>query len=383
MSTDKKQIRIGLLGFGGMGKTHAYAVNNLKFFYPNIPFDACVAGVCTTTMEKSRAVADTFGFAKATTNEDELIGDPDIDVIDICTPNLYHAQTIKKAVAQGKHIYCEKPLCVSLAEAKEILDVSAGSDKIHKIVFNNRYFPAVLRAKQLVDEGRLGRILSFHATYLHSSGLTTSKKAGWKQDKTICGGGVLFDLGSHVIDLVYHLCGNFDSVSVATQIGFPERTGRDGQPWKTNADEAFYMIAKLDCGAVGTITAGKIHAGATDDLCLEVYGDKGSIRYSLNDPNWLYFFDNANPEVSLGGMRGYTRIETLARYPQPGGLFPAPKAPVGWLQGQAHSMYDFLNSVYTGIPSHPDFLDAARVQAIMEAGYASAASGRFEKVEKV
>ena len=376
----KKNIRIGLLGFGSMGKTHAYAVENLRFFYQDLPFSAEIAGVCTTSMEKSQRVCQEYGFSIATTDEDILINDPDIDVIDVCSPNIFHFESLKKAIAAGKHIYCEKPLCISLSEAEEVAELARKSDKIHNIVFNNRYIPAIMRAKELVDEGRLGRILSFRIDYQHSSATVITKNAGWKQDREICGGGVLFDLGSHVIDLIYHLCGRFTSVCAATQIAFPVRAGRDGRPWETNADEAVYMLARLECGAVGTIGASKIAVGANSDIFLEIFGERGAIRFSLMEPSWLYFFDNTVPEAPLGGMRGYTRIEAVGRYPAPGGVFPPSKSAVGWTQGHVHSMYRFLDSVYTGKQNSPDFDDAMHVQAVMEAAYASATSMTWETV---
>lgn len=377
----KKPIRIGLLGFGSMGRTHAYAVDTLRFFYEDLPFSAEIAGVCTTSMEKSQKVCAKYGFSVATTNEDDLINDPTIDVIDICTPNLYHFETLKKAIAAGKHVYCEKPLCISLAEAREVTALAKKAGKINNIVFNNRYIPAIMRAKELVDEGRLGRILSFRIDYQHSSATVVTKNAGWKQDKDVCGGGVLFDLGSHVIDLIYHLCGRFQSVCAATQIAFPVRNGRDGKPWNTNADEAVYMIAKLENGAVGTIGASKIAVGANSDIFLEVFGEKGAIKFSLMEPSWLYFFDNTIPEAPLGGVRGYTRIESVGRFPAPGGVFPPSKSAIGWTQGHVHSMYSFLNSVYTGKQASPDFEDATHVQAVMEAAYASAESMTWETVQ--
>lgn len=376
-----KTIHIGVLGFGSMGKTHAYAVENLRFFYQDLPFSAKIAGVCTTSMEKSKKVCQEYGFSIATTDEDILINDPDIDVIDICTPNIYHFETLKKAIAAGKHIYCEKPLCISLDEAVEIAELARNSGKIHNIVFNNRYLPAIMRAKELIDEGRLGRILSFRADYQHSSAMTVGKKASWKQDRAICGGGVLFDLGSHVIDLIYYLCGRFTSVCAATQIAFPFRLGRDGSQWNTNADEAVYMLAKLECGAVGTISASKIAAGSNSDIFLEIFGEKGAIKFSLMEPSWLYFFDNTVPEAPLGGMRGYTKIESVGRYPAPGGAFPAPKAAIGWTQGHVHCMYSFLSSVYKGEQLAPDFDDATHIQAVMEAAYHSADSMTWETVQ--
>lgn len=378
MNTYFKTIRIGLLGFGGMGRTHAYAIANLPYFFRNgLPFRAEIAGIVTTSFEKSEHICRELSLGKAYQNEDELIADPNIDVIDICTPNIYHYESLKKAIAAGKHIYCEKPLCVSAAQAQEIAKLAQKTNGIYKTVFNNRYIPAVMRAKELVEEGRIGRVLSFASSYLHSSAVSIAKNAGWKQNREICGGGVLFDLGSHVIDMIYHLGGEFDSVCATTQIVFPLRTGSDGKPWQTNADEAFYMLAKLRCGAKGTISATKVASGTNDDFSFEIYGEKGAMKYSLMEPNWLWFYDNTLEEKPHGGMKGFTRIEAVGRYASPGGLFPSPKAPIGWLMGHVESYYEFLNSIHTGVPSQPNFNDALHVQRVMESAYRSDAEGKW------
>lgn len=368
----KKELRIGLLGFGAMGKTHAWCVHNLPYYYRDLPFSAKIAGVCTTTTQKSQHVAEKFGFEIATTDENSLIEDPTIDIIDICTPNIYHYETAKRALAAGKHIYCEKPLCVTAEEANTLAELAKASGKICTVVFNNRFMSPILRAAELIEEGRLGRILSFSAEYLHDSCLDAKRPAGWKQNADVCGGGVLFDLGSHVIDLIYSLCGEFESVQGVSQIAFPTRCGSDGELWQTNADEAFYMVAKLRSGAIGTITASKLALGSNDDLNLSITGELGAIKFSLMDPNYLYFYDTTRPSGILGGERGFCAIECIGRYPAPAGSFPASKAPIGWLRGHMGSMYNFLHSVDTGIQSAPSFIDGAHVQAVMDAAYRSA-----------
>ena len=364
-----KIIRIGLLGFGSMGRTHTWAVQNLPFFYGNLSFTAKTVGVCTTTEEKSKRVAEQFDIPLAVTDEDALINNPDVDVIDICTPNNCHFEALKKAIAAGKHVLCEKPLCVSVTEAAEIAAMPLSDGQVCGMVFNNRWISPVLRAKQLINEGKLGRILSFNGYYLHSSATDTARRAGWKQDKTVCGGGVLFDLGSHIIDLLAFLCGQLVTVSGMSQIGYPVRTGRDGTPWQTNADESFYLLGKTADGACGTVSVGKLQCGANDDLGFEIYGEKGSLRFSLMEPNWLYFYDNTAPDAPIGGMRGYLRIECIGRYPDM--IFPSVKAPAGWLYGHLSSMHAFLSAVAEGKPFAPSLSDGLYVQRVMDAAYRS------------
>ncbi len=379
MAETKREIKIGLAGYGFMGKTHAYAVSALPFFFENLPFRAKITGVVTRSMEKSRAVAELLG-ATAYESEEALINS-DVDVIDICTPNICHAQTARNALRSGKHLYCEKPLADTLEHASEMARLAEDSGKICTAVFNNRHLAAVCRAKQLIDEGRLGRILSFQFDYLHNSCISKDKKAGWKQTADVCGrGGVLFDLGSHILDLAVFLCGRIARISGKSQIAFPERCGMDGKPWKTDAPEAFYMLATTENGAVGTLTASKLTTGVNDDLHFTVSGTKGALCFSLMDPNYLSFYDATAQNAPYGGLCGMTRIECVGRYEPPAGAFPSPKAASGWLRGHVMSMYHFLNAVYTGKQNDPSFTHAAYIQRVMDAALRSDQTGREEQV---
>jgi len=364
-------MKIGLIGFGAMGKTHAYAVQNLPYFYSDPSLICEIGGVCTAHAETAEEAVRRYGLGCVVTNEDALIDDDTIDVIDVCSPNCYHYETVKKALMAGKHVYCEKPLTVTYQQASELASLAKEKGVTAQIVFNNRFMSGIMRAKELVVEGRLGRIVSFRSAYLHASCTDPSRYAGWKQDKEICGGGVLFDLGSHALDLIYHLCGEFAAVSGKAQIAHPTRPGRDGQACRTNADEAFYITAELRSGAVGTVEANKLAFGTNDDLTLEIYGEKGAIRYSLMQPNYLQFYDGNRQGGNLGGDRGYTLIECVGRFPTPGGIFPSVKAPTGWLMGHVGSMHAFLTAVRDGREASPSFDDGAYIQLLMERAYHS------------
>ena len=169
MTSNKKELRIGLIGFGSMGKTHAYAVHNFPFYYSPMPYRASIVGVCTTSYERSQAIAAEYGFDRAYRDAQEMIADDRIDVIDICTPNELHFDTVIAALRAGKYVYCEKPLCINEQQAMEIARCERESAVFGGMVFNNRFMAPMLRAKQLIDQGRLGRILSFHVAYEHNS----------------------------------------------------------------------------------------------------------------------------------------------------------------------------------------------------------------------
>lgn len=377
----KRVLKIGTLGFGAMGKTHAYAVKSLPFFIGDLPFLAEIAGVATRNFQKAAEAASTYGIPLATANEDDLIYNKDIDIIDVCTPNRCHFDTVKKALLAGKHVYCEKPLALTYREAKELSDLARQTGLTAAIVFNNRHLAAVKRAKELIDSGRIGKILHFDMQYLHNSCLDKTRTAGWKQDADICGeGGVLFDLGSHILDLTVLLCGELATVSGKGQIAYPTHKRADGSLFYTNAPEAFYMQVTTKEGAVGTLTASKLTVGANDDLSFSIYGECGALRFSLMQPNYLYFYDAKAPGGNYGGERGFTAIECVGRYEQPAGIFPSPKAPTGWLAGHVMSMYRFLSAVNESKAATPDLTHGAYIQYIMELALASAKDGNEKAV---
>ncbi len=374
-TAQSKKIRIGLVGFGNMGQTHAYAIHNLPYYYRPLPFQAAVCGLCTTSYERSQAYAVQYGLGRAYATLDEMIADPSIDVIDLCTPNDLHAKAILDALRAGKHVLCEKPLCVTAEQARQICAAEQDSNLTCGMVFNNRFMAPILRAKALIDEGRLGRILSFHCSYEHNSSTFADREPGWKQS-AVHGGGVLNDLGSHAVDLIYFLCGKFEQVQGLSQIGLPQH----GKSWKTDAEEAFYMNVRLVNGACGTIVANKLATGANDDLSLSIFGEIGSIKYSLTEPEWLYFYDRTRPSSPLGGESGYTRIECGGRYPAPGGSFPSPKATVGWLRCHVESYFQFLRAVSLGTAFSPSLSDGAYVQLVLERAGLSASLGQALEV---
>lgn len=381
----KKIINIAVVGTGFMGKTHSCSVKNLPFFYGDLPFGAALHTICSRDQEKGEKIKNEWGFSRFETDAEKILENPEIDVVDICTPNISHFELLIKALEANKHIYCEKPLVISDAQAKEVIKKLEEKNKNKKllcaVVFHNRFSPAVLKAKELIAGGRLGGIISFRVAYRHNSNLDQSKKAGWKQTAEN-GGGVLFDLGSHAIDMARFLCGEIESVSGRSQIYFPVRKGINGEDWKTDADEAFYITAKLPGGAIGTIEATKLASGANSDLSVEIYGERGALRYSLMQPNFLEFYDETKPGGGYGGERGFTSIECVQRYPAPGDSFPGPKSPVGWLRLHMHSVYMYLKGIYDGKLSElsPDFYDGAAVQKIMEKAFLSDQSGRWEEV---
>ena len=372
-----KKLRIGLVGFGFMGKTHLWSVRNLPFFYKTaeLGFEAEVVSVCASSLAKAQAVAKEYGIPQAVATADEIIANPTVDVVDICTPNPYHFAVARAAILAGKHVLCEKPLTVTAAEAKELATLAEEHGVICGTVFNNRFLAPVMRARQLIDEGKLGRILSFEFSYKHNSCIDPDRRVGWKQTAAF-GGGTWYDLGPHVVDLCHYLCGELSFLIGKSHIAFPTHLKADGTVWETDADEAFYLICGTKEGAVGTVTTSKLTQGANDELTFSVGGERGSLSFSLMEPNYLNYYDATAVGAPMGGVRGYTRIECVGRYPSPASGFPAIKAPQGWLRGHIGCMANFLSSVANQTPCTPSFEDGEYVQTVLEAALQSAREGR-------
>ena len=370
-----KTIGIGVIGWGFMGRTHTHALRALPLMYPNAGFRVELNCVCSRRLEMARQAAEELGFKDYTDDYRALLARDDIDVVSICTPNNLHEEMAIAALEAGKHVYIDKPLAVTEESAARIAAAAAkATGCFTQMVFNNRYFPATLRAKQLVDEGRIGTLLSFHARYLHSGSIDPNKPIGWKQQMQ---GGVLLDLGSHALDLITWLCGYPEAVFAAERNLFDARPTKDGGTETALSEDHVVALMRMPGGALGVMESSKIATGANDELTLEVRGTEGALRWNGMNASFVEFFDNTVPEAPLGGERGFTAIESVARYPAPGGSFLPPKNAVGWDRGHIHCYYSFLDCVARGVRPENGIAEGAKLQALMGAMQASAASGRW------
>jgi predicted dehydrogenase len=370
MELNMKELKIGIIGFGFMGKTHTYGYKTIPLYYSDLPFKIKLVGVCDVDLEVAKKAKETLDFEFATDNPDDIFNCPNIDIIDVCTPNIYHKEAVLKAIKANKNVYCDKPLATSFKETKEITDLLHNTNVITQMALQYRFFPATMRAKELIEEGKIGRVMSFRSCYLHSGSVDATKKIGWKQDKKF-GGGVLFDLGSHVIDLMYHLLGEYASIFAHTDIIYKQRPDSSGNMVDIEVDDIAFIIAKMKNGVSGTIEASKIATGTNDELRFEIHGDKGAIRFNLMEPNWLEYYDNTLPDLHLGGEKGYLKIECVQRFKKPGGNFPGPKFSIGWIRSHVHSLYNFLSCVHESKKATPSFQEGAYIQYVMEKAYES------------
>lgn len=372
-----KTIGIGIIGWGFMGKTHAQALRSLPLYYPGAGFEAALRCVCARHIENAREAARAAGFENYTDDYRELLAREDIDVVSVCTPNDLHEEMVVAALRAGKHVYVDKPLAVTAESALRIAREAEAARGFTRMVFNNRYLPATLRAKQLVDEGRVGTVLTFNARYLHSGSIDPNKPIGWKQGMQ---GGVLLDMGSHALDLLTWLAGYPRRVLCRSFTLYGERPAPGGERTRALSEDHVQMMLEMENGALGSVEASKIATGSDDELTFELRGDRGALKWDSMDPSYLYFYDNTLPEAVYGGMRGFTRIESVGRYPAPGGKFLPPKNAVGWDRGHLHCYYTFLDAVAKGERPDNTVADGARLQKLMEDCRRSERTGRWVEV---
>lgn len=374
------QAGVGIIGYGFMGKVHAYGYRSIPFYYDPSPLEVRLVAVATSSAATAEAARRHGGFETSTDDWRRLIERRDISIVNICSPNGLHAEQLKAALAAGKHIYCDKPLTVTLAEAEEVRRAMAGWNGIGQVALNNRFFSGAQRARQLIDEGFLGTVVSFRAAFLHSGSVDPGVPMKWKL-RGSDGGGVLRDLGSHLLDFVDWLVGPVRELRAETRILHATRPDGRGGMARVDAEDQVILTARLAGGAMGTLEASKIATGTEDDLRVELHGSRGAIRLDMMEPDFVEIFSLDDPGQPLGGTRGWKRIAAMNRYPSPGGL-PNARITTGWLRSHVHSQYTFLKGIAEGRQPDPSLERGIEVQRLMDCAERSAGSGAWEKVSR-
>lgn len=377
----KRHIRIGMAGYKFMGKAHSHAYRDLPFYFdlPAVPVMQAIAGRNEAAVSQA---AQQWGWASYETDWRRLIERDDIDAIDIGTPNDTHYDIAIAAIRAGKHVVCEKPLALTVEQARRMRDEAEQAGVVHMICHNYRFAPAVQFARQLIADGRLGRIYHIRATYLQDWLSDPQAPAGWKSRKAVSGSGALGDIGAHIIDLARFLVGEFAEVTALLETFVKERPAETpGQPpVAIDVDDTAAFLARFDNGAVGTFEATRFAKGNRNGNRFEINGSLGSIRWDLENMNNLQiYFEN---ETDLPGTRGFRTINcTEAVHPYASNYWPA-----GHIIGYEHTFMNLLSEFIRGIADHsrpkPDFNDGLRNQLALDAVERSAASRRWEAVER-
>ena len=379
-------LRVGMVGHGFIGKMYGHAYRSLGFYYDPAPARIEFAGVAARTEDTWKRAVDEWGYEFGTCDYRELCARPDLDIINCAVPNNLHRDVIVAALEGGKHVYADKPLACTLDEARAIVDCSrARPELVAQMTFQYRFVPALLRARQLVEDGALGDVFSARVCYLHAGYIDPKRPFSWRLDAAQSGrGGALFDLGSHVIDLTRHLLGEFARVRHVGKTFVEKRPLKEdpSQMRRVEVDDLSILTFQLANGAIGTIESSRVATGVQDEIRIEAHGSKGAIRFNLMQPNYLEFYDATAPAGDYGGTRGFTAIECVARYPKPAAL-PGPKNTVGWERFHVHCIHNFVSHVVEGTPAQPDLLEGAKTQAVLEAAIEAEETGHWAEVPSI
>ena len=371
----KKEIRIGLIGCGFMGRTHSNGYNRVSNFFPELAYHPVLKAACSRSEEKAKAFAEQWGYESFETDWKALIARNDIDAVDICTPNDTHAPIAIAAAAAGKMILCEKPLARSLAEAQLMVDAVEKAQVKNTVWYNYRRIPAVSLAKQIIDSGKLGRIFHYRANFLQDWTINANLPQGgeglWRMDADVAGSGVTGDLLAHCIDTAIWLNGSIKDVSAVTETFVKQRMHQlTGKMQQVGIDDACIFHCHFKNGALGLFESTRYARGHKALYTFEINGENASIRWDLHDLNRLEFFDNADDSK----LRGWRSIHVTDGDQPYMNKWWVPGLSIGYEHSFVHHVADFLVSLETGESCRPTFKDALETQAVCEAVIDSANS---------
>jgi predicted dehydrogenase len=372
---NKKELRIGLIGTGFMGRTHSNGYNRVDNFFPELQYSPVLKAVCSRNKEKVQAFADQWGYESIETDWKALIARNDIDAVDICTPNDMHAEIAIAAAKAGKMILCEKPLARSLSESKGMVDAVEKARVNNTVWYNYRRLPAVSLAKQIIDSGKLGKIFHYRANFLQdwtiSADVPQGGTAAWRLDAEAAGSGVTGDLLAHCIDTAMWLNGGIRDVSAVTETFIKERMHQvTGKVQKVGIDDACIFHCHFDNGSLGLFESTRYARGHKALYTFEINGEHASIRWDLHDLNRLEYFDHRDESI----VRGWRSIHVTDGDQPYMDKWWVPGLGIGYEHSFIHQVADFLKSLETGQPCHPTFQDAYETQKVCEAVIDSANS---------
>jgi predicted dehydrogenase len=388
-----KKLNVGLIGAGFMGKAHSLAYMAMPMFFwpaPAIPVRKTIVDVTDSIAAEA---AQRFGFEKSTSDWRSVVEDPEIDIIDIATPNHLHAEIAIAAAAAGKHIISEKPLARNGEEAKTMYDAVKNAGIVHMVAFNYRRTPAVALAKKYIDEGAIGDILNFRGTYLQDWSADPDGPLSWRFQKSIAGSGSLGDIGTHVVDMARFLCGEITQVNTQLKTWVKTRPLQAGGVDKLGAstkdstaprgevdvDDEVLSLLEFQNGAIGSLEATRNAHGRNNFLTFEIHGTIGSIYFNYERRDELqvaFASDQAD-------RKGFRTVYTGPAHPYGEGLWPIPALGIGYGETKIIETYDFVKAIMEGGEVSPNFKDGYQINLIADAMAASAQSRTWTSVQLV
>src|SRR4051812_34913325 len=379
--TEMKKLNIGLIGYGFMGRAHSNAFRRVPNFF-DVPYEPVLKTVCARNADRAKSFAAQWGYESAETDWRKVVESPEIDLIDIASPNDTHAEIAIAAAKAGKMVTCEKPLGRNAAEAESMVEAVEAAGVPNMVWYNYRRVPAVTLAKQLIDEGRLGKIFHYRAKFLQdwtiSKDLPQGGAALWRLDVNVAGSGVTGDLLAHCIDTALWLNGDIDRVSAMTETFITEREHTlTGKVEPVGIDDASAFLARFANGSLGTFEATRYARGHKALYTLEINGEHASIAWDLHDLHRLSYFDHRDESL----VRGWRSIHVSDGDMPYMSHWWVPGLQIGYEHTFVHQVADFLEGLSRGEPARPTFRDAQETQKICDAVLKSARSGQWVEVE--
>lgn len=367
-----KDVNIGMIGYGFMGKAHTNGYAQANHFF-DLGHKPVLKAVCARNADKAKAFADTWGYESIETDWRALLKRDDIDAVDICVPNNLHKEISIAAAEAGKAVLCEKPLAMDAAEGEEMCAAVEKAGVPNMVWYNYRRIPAVSLAKQIIDEGRLGKIFHYRANFLQDWTINADVPQGgaatWRLDAEAAGSGVTGDLLAHCIDTAIWLNGSIKDVSAMTETFVKERVHAEtGQKQPVTIDDACMFHCHFENGSLGLFESTRYARGHKALYTLEINGEHGSLSWDLHDLHRLQYFNYADDGI----VRGWRDVHVSDGDQPYMGNWWVPGLNIGYEHSFIHQVADFLKSLDEGKPAHPTFRDALETQKVCDAVLKSA-----------
>jgi predicted dehydrogenase len=382
-----KPLRIGMIGYGFMGRAHSNAYRQVSQFF-DLQHKPVLQACCARNEAKIKEFAANWGYASYETDWKKLIARDDIDVIDIGSPNNTHLEITLAAAKAGKMILCEKPLAMTVAEGEQMVAAVEKAGVANMVWYNYRRVPAIALARQVVDEGRIGRPFHYRATYLQDWTIAEDVPQGgaalWRLDVAVAGSGVTGDLLAHSIDTAEWLNGPIRRVTAATETFVKERKHVEtGKVQPVGIDDACMFLAQFANGSMGTFESTRYARGRKNFNTFELNGERGSVYFDLEDPQYLQYFKYADPKTGQkveGHLTGWQKVHvTNSEHPYMDKWW-VPGCTIGYEHTFINALADFLQGLETGKGTQPDFRCALHTQRVCDAVLASAKSGAWVEI---
>src|SRR5713226_5408545 len=368
-----KKLNIGVVGYGFMGRAHSNAFRKVANFF-DLPYEPVLKTICARNGDRASAFAAKWGYESAVTDWRSLVDSKDIDLIDIASPNDTHAEFAVAAAKAGKMVMCEKPLGRNAAESEAMVNAVEAAGVPNMDWYNYRRVPAVTLAKQLIDEGRLGRIFHYRAKFLQdwtiSSDLPQGGEGLWRLDVNVAGSGVTGDLLAHTIDTAMWLNGPIEEVSAATETFIKSRQHNlTGKAEPVGIDDASLFLARFRNGSLATFEATRYARGHKALYTFEINGENASIMWDLHDLHRLQYFDHRDE----GKVRGWRKLHITDRDHPYMGNWWVPGLQIGYEHTFVHQAADFFTAAAEGKSASPTFREGLLTDDVTDAVLESAA----------